>query len=195
MPSSLQEPRSIDELLLFRLSRLLAAGGATVIRLCEGRLGITWREWRVIASLRPGVSMRSSELAQQTRLDRPRTSKCISSLVAKGLIDRRLEPGDKRQATVTLTNKGQQLFEDFFPVVAHLNAQLTQGLSRDELAVLDKAITTIQQQADVVQAAEGLPKANRRRRAGAEGQARPSTGSFLQEFEQKPDHPSTGLSY
>ena len=141
MPSSLQDPKTIDELLLFRLSRLLAAGGAPVIRLCEGRLGITWREWRVIASLRPGVSMRSSKLAQHTRLDRPRTSKCISSLVAKGLIDRRLEPGDKRQATVTLTEKGQQLYQDFFPVVVQLNAQLTQGLSPDELAVLDKAIT------------------------------------------------------
>jgi DNA-binding MarR family transcriptional regulator len=168
MTSSLQEPRSIEDLLLYRLSRLLAAGGAPVIRLCEGRLGITWREWRVIASLRPGVSMRSSDLAKHTQLDRPRTSKCISSLLAKGLIDRQIEPGDQRKATVSLTEKGRGIYEAFFPVVVQLNARLMQNLSHEELAVLDRAIKDIQKQADVLQGEEGLPKANRRRRGRAE---------------------------
>jgi DNA-binding MarR family transcriptional regulator len=135
-----------------------------VIRLCEGRLGITWREWRVIASLRPGVSMRSSDLAKHTQLDRPRTSKCITSLLAKGLIDRQTEPGDQRKATVCLTEKGRSIYEDFFPVVVQLNARLLHGLSTQELAVLDKAISNVQKQAEVIQGEDGLPKANRRRR-------------------------------
>jgi DNA-binding MarR family transcriptional regulator len=164
MTSNLQDPRSIDDLLLYRLSLLLAAGGAPVIRLCEGSLGITWREWRVIASLRPGVSMRSSELAKHTQLDRPRTSKCITSLLAKGLIDRQNEPGDHRKAKVCLTEKGGGIYESFFPVVVQLNARLLQDLSPEELAVLDKAISNVQKQAEVMQGEDGLPKANRRRR-------------------------------
>jgi hypothetical protein len=42
---------SLGELLLFRLSRLLAIGGSLVIKLCEGRFGITRREWRLLATL------------------------------------------------------------------------------------------------------------------------------------------------
>jgi len=109
MPESLTNPASVQDLLLYRLSRLLATGGGPIIRLCEGQLGITWREWRVIASLRPGVTLLSSELAQHTQLDRARTSRCITSLWAKGLIDRQAVPGDMRKASVCLTEKGREI--------------------------------------------------------------------------------------
>lgn len=83
MANKLTQPTQIDDLLLYRLRRLVATGGATVIRMCEGQLGITWREWRVMASLRPGVSLLSSELAVHAQLDRARTSRAITSLVSK----------------------------------------------------------------------------------------------------------------
>ena len=51
MPARLAQPAALDDLLLYRLSRLLSVGGSMVIRLCEGRFGITRREWRVIARL------------------------------------------------------------------------------------------------------------------------------------------------
>lgn len=163
MTSTLTTPRSIDDFLLFRLHRILAHGGGTIRRLCEGQLGITWREWRLIASLRPGVSMLSSELAQHAQLDRARTSRGISSLVAKGLIDRQTVPNDQRKATVCLTDKGRAMYESFFPVVTELNHRLVQSLSDAELAVLDKALLAIQSEAEKMLDDNGLPKANRRR--------------------------------
>jgi DNA-binding MarR family transcriptional regulator len=163
MNSKLANPDVIDDLLLYRLSRLVATGGTTVIRLCEGRLGITWREWRLIASLRPSVSLLSSELAEHAQLDRARTSRAISTLVAKGLIDRQIVPSDQRKATVTLTDKGRSMYESFFPVVAELNQRLLQGLGRDTLTTLDAALTHIQTEAEKLQNEAGQPKANRRR--------------------------------
>jgi DNA-binding MarR family transcriptional regulator len=163
MNSKLANPGVIDDLLLYRLSRLVATGGTTVIRLCEGRLGITWREWRLIASLRPSVSLLSSELAEHAQLDRARTSRAISTLVAKGLIDRQIVPSDQRKATVTLTDKGRSMYESFFPVVAELNQRLLQGLGRDTLTTLDAALTHIQTEAEKLQNEAGQPKANRRR--------------------------------
>lgn len=52
-----------------------------VIRLCEGRLGITRREWRIIALLAQDEGLLSSQLAERAQLDRARTSKAITSLV------------------------------------------------------------------------------------------------------------------
>ena len=46
--------RPLDDLLLYRLSRLLSVAGSMVIKLCEGRFGITRREWRLIALSEPG---------------------------------------------------------------------------------------------------------------------------------------------
>jgi DNA-binding MarR family transcriptional regulator len=163
MHSKLTKPDVIDDLLLYRLSRLLATGGATVIRLCEGQLGITWREWRLIASLRPGVSLLSSELALHAQLDRARTSRAISTLVTKGLIDRQIVPSDQRKAKVTLTAKGRSMYESFFPVVAELNQRLLEGLGDDAISTLDSALTHIQTEAEKLQNEAGQPKANRRR--------------------------------
>ena len=40
MSDSLSSPASIDDFLLFRMHRVLAHGGGTIRRLCEGQLGI-----------------------------------------------------------------------------------------------------------------------------------------------------------
>lgn len=163
MNSKLAKPEVIDDLLLYRINRLLSTGGAAIIRMCEGELGITRREWRVMASLKPSGSMLSSELAEHAQLDRARTSRAISSLVVKGLIDRQIVVSDQRKATVTLTEKGRAMYESFFPVVAGLNQRLLQGLSDDVLKTLDAALTHIQTEAEKQQNEAGQPKANRRR--------------------------------
>lgn len=163
MTTKLTNPGVIDDFLMYRLSRLLASGSASVIRLCEGQLGITRREWRIMASLKPSGSMLSSELAEHAHLDRARTSRAISSLVDKGLIDRQIVPNDQRKATVTLTDKGRGMYESFFPVVAELNLRMLQGLSKEVLQALDTALDHIQTEADKLQSETGQPNANRRR--------------------------------
>ena len=86
MPAPLlTHPRTIDDLFLYRISRLLVTGGAQVIRLCEGTFGITRREWRILALLAQGDGLLSSELAGRAQLDRARTSRAVTALAAKQL--------------------------------------------------------------------------------------------------------------
>ena len=104
-------PRALDDLLLYRLTRLLAVAGGMVIRLCEGRFGITRREWRMLATLASHGELGSSQLAEQAQLDRARTSKAVGSLVAKQLITRAHLTGDRRQVVLRLTDRGQALYD------------------------------------------------------------------------------------
>lgn len=162
MPS-LRQPAGLDDLLLYKLSRLLSVGGSMVIRLCEGRFGITRREWRVIARLAQVPELLSSELADSIQLDRARTSRAVTSLVAKKLVRRRTGTADRRQARVALTDQGRALYDALFPLVCGINTGLLSPLSADEARRLDTMLTQLQRQADaMVQAAE-LPKADRRR--------------------------------
>src|SRR5450830_931949 len=80
-PTRLRQPQAIDDMLLFRLSRLLAVGGAAVVRLCEGRYGITRREWAVLSLLWQQQGQGPSELADRVQLDRARTSKALAQLL------------------------------------------------------------------------------------------------------------------
>ena len=131
MPA-LRDPAALDDLLLYRLSRLLAVGGSMVIRLCEGRFGITRREWRVIARLAEEEELLSSELAERIQLDRARTSRAVTSLVAKKLVRRQAGTSDRRHARLALTDKGRALYAALFPLVCEINRGLLSPLSADE---------------------------------------------------------------
>ena len=141
MPAPLlTHPRTIDDLFLYRISRLLVTGGAQVIRLCEGTFGITRREWRILALLAQGDGLMSSELAGRAQLDRARTSRAVTALAAKQLVSRNPRPGDRRSVMLSLTPAGRALFDALFPQVAAINRSLLGALDDAELKRLDTCL-------------------------------------------------------
>jgi DNA-binding MarR family transcriptional regulator len=154
----------------YRLLRLHALSGAPVVRLLEGRYGIARREWRMLGLLASRGSLSPSALADEAQLDRPRTSRALGSLVAKGLVHRQPLPGDHRRAQVALTAAGQVLFETVFPQIAALNADLVATLDADLVDALDRALTQLTAAAhrhnvDRVQDVRADRHAGRRRKA------------------------------
>lgn len=151
MPAPLlTHPRTIDDLFLYRISRLLVTGGAQVIRLCEATFGITRREWRILALLAQGDGLLSSELAGRAQLDRARTSRAVTVLAAKQLVSRNPRPGDRRSVMLSLTPAGRALFDALFPQVAAINRSLLGALDDAELERLDTALGTLQARADTL---------------------------------------------
>lgn len=159
----LADPASLEDLLLYRLARLIAPAGGMVIRLCEGRFGITRREWAILGLLGTREGLISSQLAERAQLDRARTSRAITSLVAKQLVRREAAPGDRRQARLALTPQGRALYDAIFPVVRELNTQLLAVLPGPQVAQLDDALRRLQSRAQAMAAELDLPKADRRR--------------------------------
>lgn len=148
----MRQPTRLEDLLSFRLHHLNAVGGASVIRLLEGRYGITRREWRLLAHLWQAGELSPSDLALEIRLDRARTSKAIGMLLDKGLIERKLLPHDPRRAMVTLTSSGMTLVSDVFPQVAGIHESWVSVLNDQELALLQKMLNALTQQAHHINA-------------------------------------------
>jgi DNA-binding MarR family transcriptional regulator len=161
--AALRHPSGLDDLLLYKLSRLLAVAGSMVIRLCEGRFGITRREWRVIARLAQDQELLSSELAERIQLDRARTSRAVSSLVTKKLVRRQVGVADRRHAHLALTEKGRALHRALFPLVCEINRSLLAPLSAEDVRRLDGMLDRLQGQAAALVGVAELPKADRRR--------------------------------
>jgi DNA-binding MarR family transcriptional regulator len=159
--------RPLDDLLLYRLSRLLSVAGSMVIRLCEGRFGITRREWRLLATLASRGELSSSQLAEHAQLDRARTSKAVGSLVAKRMVSRTHLAGDRRSVVLRLTESGQALYDELFPLVARINADLLGALDAADAARFDDALHRLQARAERLAGEAVLPKADRGRRGGS----------------------------
>ena len=146
----LRHPRHIDELLNYRLLRLYALSGAPVIRLLEGRYGISRREWRLLALLALHGELSPSALAEHAHLDRPRASRGVQVLVDKQLARRMALAGDARRARVSLTAAGQTLYDELFPQIAAINQQVISVLGDDVVAALDTALAQLTTHAEAV---------------------------------------------
>lgn len=161
MTGSIDDPGGIQDLLLFRLSRILSIGGGMVTRLCEGQFGITRREWAVVALVGQAREMRWSHIVEQSEIDEAPLSRAISSLVAKGLVTKRRVPS--QGVWVALTDAGRGVFEALFPLTRAINQRLLEGLGPDALRHLDGALDSIHQKAIALAQETPLPKADRRR--------------------------------
>lgn len=141
---ALLAPRTLDDMLLYRLTLFTALGAARVIRLCEAGFGITRREWRILALLAASPGLQSAQLAERVGLDRPRTSRAITSLVAKKLVRRVVAEGDRRRATLALTEAGRTLYGRLFPEVAAIHRRLLAPLTRDEVVAFGTMLDRLQ---------------------------------------------------
>ena len=148
--SRLADPQVAHDLLMYRVNRLLAVAGSLVVRLCEGGFGITRREWGLLMVLAQQPGLPPAELAQRLGLDRSRTSRAITSLLAKRLLTREAMPGDRRQAVLSLTPEGRAVHDGLFPQVKALNQELLAGLDADALHGLDHALADMQRRAEAL---------------------------------------------
>jgi DNA-binding MarR family transcriptional regulator len=164
---SLADPRIVDDLLNYRLSRLFQASGAMTIRLCEGRYGITRREWRLIALLAAHGAMSPSELSERAHLERPRTSRLITTLAARGLIRRLAVPEDGRRAEVELSEAGRRLYEELFPQSVRFHREVLAVLAPAELAAFEAAMAKLTVNAERIAAARPVAEKADRRHGGA----------------------------
>ena len=161
------QPATVDDLLNYRLSCLLASSGAMVTRLCEGRYGITRREWRLIALLAAHGAMSPSELSERAHLERARVSRHLSELVAKKLLARVPVRDDKRRARVELTARGQALYDELFPQSVRFNNEVLQALSPAELAAFDAALCRLSDVAERLNNSNPVAEKADRRHGGS----------------------------
>jgi DNA-binding MarR family transcriptional regulator len=160
---ALRAPRSLDDLLLYRLSRAARAGSGMATRLVEGGFGITRREWGMIATLAQEGEMTSSMLATHLHLDRVRTSRGLRSLVEKKLVERRQDSEDRREVHVRLSASGQQLFGQLFPRIAGLNTDLLEGIAPAHLEIFLQCLRHLEQRGgELVAQGAIMEKADRR---------------------------------
>jgi DNA-binding MarR family transcriptional regulator len=143
--SALSDPRHHDDLLNYQLKRLVRLGGAPAIRLCEGRYGVTRREWRLVAALVEDGEMAPTDLAKRAQLDQGCVSLRVKSLVSKGLVKRLEQCGDRRRAALRATPTGQELYRNLFPQLAGINKRILDVLSEKEIEQLESTLHKLTQ--------------------------------------------------
>jgi DNA-binding MarR family transcriptional regulator len=163
---NLKQPAGIEDLLLFRMHKVIALGGGVVTRICEGHFGITRREWTVLAILARADAMAWTEAAQRCELDDARLSRAVSSLAEKGLLQKSHLPD--RQVVLALTAEGKELYAAIYPLAYEVHVEMLKALDDDLVAALEDALQRLHDQAEELVRKTDVPKA-RRSRGGRRG--------------------------
>jgi DNA-binding MarR family transcriptional regulator len=163
---ALRDPRSLDDLLLYRLSRAVRACSGMATRLVEGGFGITHREWGMIGMLAQIGEITSSAFAERLQLDRVRTSRGLRSLSEKKLVERRQDAQDGREVHVRLSATGRELCDALFPRVARLNMDLLDGIDAEHLDIFLECLHRLELRGRELSALGVVPEKADRRSGG-----------------------------
>ena len=162
----LQDPQQHDDLLNYRLKRLLALGGAPAIRLCEGRFGVSRLEWRLVAALVESGACSPSALAERAHVELPRVSRTLRRLIGKELVERCAADTDARRFVVAASASGETLYRALWPELAAINRRVASVLSAEEAVVLDRCLAKLTAQAQQLQDEGGGVDVRTERRLG-----------------------------
>jgi DNA-binding MarR family transcriptional regulator len=133
----------LDHFLPYRLSILSNRASDAIARHYSDRFGLTVPEWRVMAVLgqTPGLSAR--DVAARTAMDKVQVSRAVALLVDGRRVRRDEDAVDGRITRLSLTAKGQAIYDEVVPLALHLEEVFLSALSPQERETLDRLMTKL----------------------------------------------------
>ena len=138
----------LDAFIPYRLSVASNAVSARISASYRKRFGLKVPEWRLIAILAEGHEMTPQALGHAARIDKISVSRAAATLIERGLICQRANPGDGRSHLLSLTVDGRALYSEIAPAAIAMEADLLAGLSMSERTALDTLLRRIEAAAD-----------------------------------------------
>jgi len=129
----------------FRFSRLLilaARRWSTFIdEAIREKTGQPRARWQTLAALAfSDGPIATIELAERMAVQWPSLIRTLNELEGEGLIERRINPADKRSRRVTITVKGLAVFREVKAVLDPTRAALLEGFSDEELHMAERLL-------------------------------------------------------
>ena len=101
---------------------------------------LTALQYTALTVLERHSDLTAAHLARHSFVTAQTMADMVTSLLARDLIERHRDPGDRRRLVIALTPKGRQLLDELRPEVAALEARMLSLLSADEAEQLRRAL-------------------------------------------------------
>lgn len=137
----------LDHFLPYRLSILSNRASDAIARHYSDRFGLSVPEWRVMAVLGQTPGMSARDVAQRTAMDKVQVSRAVASLVDARRVNREGDETDGRVTRLSLTAKGQAIYDEVVPLALHLEEVLLSALTPQERRGLELLMAKLMRQA------------------------------------------------
>ena len=130
----------LETFMPYRLNVLATVVSQGLARIYAERYGIGIPEWRVMATLGQFGSLTAKDIGAHSRMHKTKVSRAVAILEERGLVRRRANRQDLREAFLSLTAPGRAIYDDLVPVALTFAASLTEDLTAAERTALDSLI-------------------------------------------------------
>ena len=144
MPPSSHDPElKLDRFMPYLLNVLAHRVSRNLAQTYEARFEISIPEWRLLAHLAESDRISVREVFQRVDMDKAKISRAASSLVGRGLVEKRTSENDRRLVEMRLTEAGTELFRQIKPLALEYERQLLSRLSEPEQQALAQIVSKL----------------------------------------------------
>ena len=144
----------LEDFLPYRLMVVAEAVSRSLAELYQPKYGISVAEWRVLSTLGQYQRMTAKDIGAHSKMHKTKVSRAVARLSDLGYLRRQVNALDQREAFLTLTAAGRNVYQDIAPRALDFAEELSEKFSAQERQVLDKLLTKLQLKAFEV---SGLP--------------------------------------
>lgn len=141
---------TLESYLPYKLSVTSNKVSALIAKAYEVKFGLSIPQWRLLAVLNQESPLSQLELVNRTFMDKVMVSRTVSSLIARGLIERKTQKADKRLQALSLTKDGQVVVDEIIPIAKELEAKILAPFSKEEILSLEGLLDALTRRTDEI---------------------------------------------
>lgn len=130
----------LDEFLPYRLNVCASVVSHALSRIYAERYKIGVPEWRVLVTLGQFGAMTAKAIGTHSHMHKTKVSHAVSLLERRKLVTRRVNRADMREAFLSLTATGRELYSELAPIALELARDLLETVDAADRAALDRAL-------------------------------------------------------
>lgn len=150
----------LEEFLPYRLNVCATLVSHALSRIYVERYRIGVPEWRVLVTLGQFGVMTGKAIGLHSQMHKTKVSRAVALLERRKMVARRANREDLREAFLSLTPSGEDIYREAAPIALDFARQLLEVVEPADRAALDRALQRLTERSE--QLASGLAKVPRR---------------------------------
>jgi DNA-binding MarR family transcriptional regulator len=138
-----QAALKLEDFLPYRLNVCATLVSQALSRIYSERYKIGVPEWRVLVTLGQFGMMTAKAIGIHSHMHKTKVSRAVALLERRKLVVRRANRADLREAFLSLTPSGRQIYEELAPIALNFARQLLQTVDAADRAALDRAVKNL----------------------------------------------------
>lgn len=133
----------LDAFLPYRLNVCASLVSQALSRIYGARYRIGVPEWRVLVTLGEFGMMTAKAVGTHSYMHKTKVSRAVALLERRKLVARRVNRADQREAFLSLTAAGRDVYGELAPIALDFARQLMDSVDEADRAALDRALKTL----------------------------------------------------